>query len=71
VEDVEIDEDEYQVGQIPNTNYPVILSKKAAISHHTAIIGVTGTGKSTFARNLIRQFLADEEVKIICIDFTK
>lgn len=30
-----------------------------------------GTGKSTFARNLIRQFIAEPDTKVICIDFTK
>jgi DNA helicase HerA-like ATPase len=35
-----------------------------------AVVGVTGTGKSIFSRNLIRQYLADEDTKVICIDFT-
>ena len=61
---------EYIVGHIPDTNYPAILDKNIAITHHTAIIGVTGTGKSIFARNLIRQFLKDNDTKVICIDFT-
>jgi len=70
IKDPNIEKDEYKIGEIPNTNYPVILDKNAAITHHTAIIGVTGTGKSVFARNLIRQFLTDENTKVICIDFT-
>lgn len=61
---------EYVIGAIPNTNYPVILNKKTAMSHHMAIVGVTGTGKSVFSRNLIREYLKDEDVKVICIDFT-
>lgn len=65
-----IEENEYQIGSIPNTNYPVILDKDTAISHHMAVVGVTGTGKSVFSRNLIRQYLKDENTKIICIDFT-
>ena len=40
------------------------------MSHHMAVVGVTGTGKSIFSRNLIRQYLADEDIKVICIDFT-
>ena len=70
IDDTEISENEFVVGHIPNTNYPAIINKDIAITHHTAIIGVTGTGKSIFARNLIRQFLKDKNTKIICIDFT-
>ena len=65
-----IGENEYKIGQIPDTNYPVVLDKDIAISHHMAVIGVTGTGKSVFSRNLIRQYLKDENTKVICIDFT-
>lgn len=65
-----IEENEYQIGSIPNTNYPVVLDKDTAISHHMAVVGVTGTGKSVFSRNLIRQYLEDENTKVICIDFT-
>src|SRR5690606_9938468 len=38
--------------------------------HHMAVVGVTGTGKSVFSRNLIRQYLKDGNTKVICIDFT-
>ena len=65
-----IKESEYNIGNIPNTNYPVTINKDIAISHHTAILGITGSGKSIFARNLIREFLKFNEVKVICIDFT-
>lgn len=65
-----IDDNEFLIGNIPNTNYPVIINKNTAITHHMAIIGVTGTGKSIFARNLIREFLKDINTKVICIDFT-
>lgn len=67
----QLEEGEYVVGHIPNSNYPVIINKELAITHHTAIIGVTGTGKSTFARNLIREFVKDPDTKVICVDFTK
>lgn len=65
-----IGDNEYEIGKIPNSNYPVIIKKDIALSHHTAILGVTGTGKSIFARNLIRQYLTDQNTKVICIDFT-
>ncbi|MEM7122451.1 MAG: DUF87 domain-containing protein [Pseudomonadota bacterium] len=61
--------DELLVGQIPETNFPILLNKKEAISHHLAILGVTGSGKSVFARDLIRRF-AQDGTKVICVDFT-
>lgn len=70
INDPKIEENEYKIGQIPNTNYPVVLNKDTAMSHHMAVVGVTGTGKSVFSRNLIRQYLKDENTKVICVDFT-
>ncbi len=70
IEEPEIEDNEYIIGKIPNTNYPVIINKDTALSHHLAVIGVTGTGKSIFSRNLIRQYLEDKNTKVICIDFT-
>lgn len=60
------------LGFLPGTNYPIILNKNVAITHHMAVIGVTGTGKSVFSRNLIREILHDEDgkIKVICVDFT-
>lgn len=60
---------EYQIGDIPGTNFPVFLDRETAVTHHLAILGVTGSGKSVFARNLVRQ-IADEDTKVICVDFT-
>jgi len=70
IEEPSTDEGEYVIGRIPRTNYPVTLNKTVALSHHMAVVGVTGTGKSVFSRNLIRQHLADEDIKVICVDFT-
>lgn len=68
--DVNVLEPDFQIGHIPYTNFPVIINKELALTHHTAILGVTGTGKSIFARNLIREQLKDDVTKVICIDFT-
>jgi len=70
IENTKCEINELKIGEIPNTNFPVIINKDLALTHHTAIIGVTGTGKSVFSRNLIREYLKDEKVKVICIDFT-
>ena len=69
IEETEISEDEYIVGYIPGTNYPAIINKQYAVTHHTAILGITGSGKSVFARNLISQISSDE-TKVIIVDLT-
>lgn len=58
------------IGFIPETKYPVILNMETAITHHMAILGVTGTGKSIFSRNLIRKYIENDQAKIIVVDFT-
>lgn len=63
------DEGEYIVGTIPGTNFPVFIDIVSAVTYHLAILGVTGSGKSVFARNLLRQ-IVNEGIKIICVDFT-
>lgn len=62
--------EEITLGCIPGTNIPVLLNRREAISHHTAILGVTGVGKSMFARHLVRQ-LGDDDMRIIVVDFTR
>jgi len=60
---------EYKIGSIPDTNYPSIINLETAVTHHLAILGVTGSGKSVFARNLIRQ-IAIHGIKTIIVDLT-
>ena len=69
IDEVPLQQSEYVIGSIPGTNYPVIINKETAITHHTAILGVTGSGKSVFVRNLIRE-IVNETTKVIIIDLT-
>jgi uncharacterized protein len=64
-----IQDGELQIGTVPGSNYPVIMDKETAVTHHLAILGVTGTGKSHFARSLIRS-LACDDLKVIVVDLT-
>lgn len=59
---------EYQLGVIPNTNLPSIINLHAAVSHHLALLGVTGSGKTFLAQEIIEQLQSD--TKVICVDFT-
>jgi hypothetical protein len=69
IDQVETPDGEILLGHIPDTNYPIFMDKSLAINCHMAILGVTGTGKSVFARDLIRR-LSQDGMKFICIDFT-
>ena len=64
-------DDQIELGTIPGTKYPVLLSKSEAVSHHTALLGVTGVGKSVFARHLIKEFTKDQDLRVIVVDFTR
>lgn len=59
---------EYKLGLIPKTTLPATINLHHAVSHHMALLGVTGAGKSFLAREIIRELMQD--TKIICIDFT-
>ena len=69
IEEVSVSENDIKIGTIPGTNYPVIMNKELAVTHHTAILGVTGCGKSVFTRNLINH-IASNETKVIVVDLT-
>lgn len=69
--DIQVEQYDYpdfELGSIPNTQLPSVINLHEAISHHTALIGVTGSGKSFLAREIIDQLRTD--TKVICIDFT-
>lgn len=69
IAEVPVPDNHMRIGEIPNTNYPLFLDKEAAITHHLAILGVTGTGKSVFTRNIIRE-IASDDTRVIVVDFT-
>ena len=58
----------FKLGTIPNTQLPSIINLHEAVSHHFALLGVTGSGKSFLAREIIKSLMTDTNV--ICIDFT-
>ena len=65
----ESDRDDLQLGVIPNSNIPVHASLADMIEYHTAILGVTGMGKTELAFDVIRHAHA-AGVKVFCVDFT-
>ncbi|MFA5239086.1 MAG: DUF87 domain-containing protein [Phycisphaerae bacterium] len=58
----------YKLGVIPGTSLPSVINLDDAISHHMALLGVTGSGKSFICREIIKELKTD--TKIICVDLT-
>ncbi len=59
----------YALGIIPGTTLPSVVNLDDAISHHMALLGITGSGKSFLAREIINQIKTD--TKVVCVDFNK
>ena len=60
---------QYKLGVVPGTQLPAVINLRDAVSHHMALLGVTGAGKSFLAREIINEIKKD--TKVICVDFNK
>lgn len=58
----------YKLWNIPNTSLPSVINLNEAVSHHMALLWVTGSWKSFLAREIIQE-LNNNDTKVICIDF--
>ncbi|TAL04332.1 MAG: DUF87 domain-containing protein [Rhodospirillaceae bacterium] len=55
-EEVElIDKNCYRVGVVPKSSYPIYINLEECVTHHIAIIGKTGTGKSRMSAKIIEK----------------
>lgn len=54
------------LGQIPGTNMPVIANVNDILEYHAAILGVTGTGKTELAFDVIREAMRND-AKVFCV----
>lgn len=59
----------FKFGNLPKSNIPVLGDFVGNFNFHTAVLGVTGSGKTEFAFDLIRHSVASG-IKVICIDLT-
>lgn len=59
----------FQFGKLPKSNIPVFGDFVGNFNFHTAVLGVTGSGKTEFAFDLIRHSVSND-IKVICIDLT-
>jgi hypothetical protein len=58
------------VGKVPNSDFPVHVNIQDTITHNTAIIGVTGSGKSYLAFHLIEAMVA-AKIKVLILDLSR
>ncbi|RWM13736.1 MAG: ATP-binding protein [Mesorhizobium sp.] len=65
----ELTERQFVVGTVPSTDIGVAVNIDDLITYHTAILGVTGTGKTELALTVIQQAVA-KGAKVFCVDFT-
>lgn len=61
--------DEFSIGKIPGSEINVIAGFYDLHEFHSAIIGVTGTGKTELAFDIIKKALS-MDTKVFCVDFT-
>jgi len=57
------------IGVVPNSSFPVDVRLGDLALYHSAILGVTGTGKSYLAFDLVER-LAAAGTKVLCLDVT-
>lgn len=60
---------EFHIGTVPSTNVQAVARIDELVEYHTAVLGVTGTGKTELALDVIRQAVA-RGTKVFCVDFT-
>lgn len=58
------------VGRIPNSTFPIHVSVEDSVTHNTALIGVTGSGKSYLAFHLI-EAMVQRGIKVMILDISR
>jgi len=66
----DIPETSVQLGNVPNSSFAVHLNLQDAVTHNTAIIGVTGSGKTYLALHLIEALVA-QEIRVLVLDVSR
>lgn len=59
-----------KIGQLPHSTFPVIVDVNDLITHNTAILGVTGSGKTYLALSLIYEYIRCG-IKVLILDISK
>ena len=67
--DIQVPDSDFIYGRVPGTELRVSGPFASTLDFHTAVLGVTGSGKTELAFDLIRHCAA-QGVKVVCIDLT-
>ncbi len=59
-----------EVGNVPNSNFPVHVNIDDIVTHNSSIIGVTGSGKSFLAFHLIEAMIKNK-IKVLILDISR
>ncbi|OGZ72241.1 MAG: hypothetical protein A2908_03795 [Candidatus Staskawiczbacteria bacterium RIFCSPLOWO2_01_FULL_38_12b] len=62
-------ENEFVIGKVPGTNFGVSVILDDLIEYHSAVLGITGTGKTELVFDIIKNALK-RGTKVFCVDFT-
>ncbi|MDY0125623.1 MAG: type IV secretory system conjugative DNA transfer family protein [Anaerolineaceae bacterium] len=65
-----IPESQMKIGQLPHSTFPVIVEVNDLITHNTAILGVTGSGKTYLALSLIGEYIRCG-IKVLILDISR
>jgi hypothetical protein len=60
---------EFVIGMVPSTNIGVTANIDDLVQFHAAVLGVTGTGKTELALDIVREAVKND-FKVFCVDFT-
>lgn len=55
------------IGHVPGTEFCIEADVETLVTHSAAVIGVLGSGKSTFARELVMRAIA-EDIRVLVLD---
>lgn len=66
----EPNDNRFAVGFLSDSQFPFCVNLDDLVDHHSAVLGVTGTGKTELAFSVVREAIK-RDVKVVCIDFTK
>jgi hypothetical protein len=59
-----------EIGKVPNSTFPVHVNLDDVVTHNTAILGVTGSGKSYLAFSLIEGLL-QANIRVLVLDVSR
>lgn len=65
-----VPEGRLRVGGVPNSPFPVHVSLGDVVTHNTAILGVTGSGKSYLCLHLVEGFV-QSQIKVLVLDLSR